>query len=79
MEAHVHKVVVSVADDSLADLATVVSALRDAGMVVDGVLEALGVVTGSVAPGVGDLLGAVPGVSRVEVDRTVRLPPTPGT
>ncbi|ONI91261.1 hypothetical protein ALI22I_09320 [Saccharothrix sp. ALI-22-I] len=72
------KVVVSVADDNLADLPTVVSALRDAGMVVDDVLETLGMVTGSVAPGVGDLLGAVPGVSRVEVDRTVRLPPDPG-
>ncbi|PSL52449.1 hypothetical protein B0I31_113121 [Saccharothrix carnea] len=69
------KVVVSVADDSLAELPTVVTALRDAGMVVEGVLEGLGVVTGSVAPGVGDLLGAVPGVSHVEVDRAVRLPP----
>lgn len=71
------KVVVSVADDNLADLPTVVSALRDAGMVVEDVLETLGVVTGRVAPEVSDLLGAVPGVSRVEVDRTVRLPPTP--
>lgn len=69
------KVVVSVADGGVAHLSTVVSALRDAGMVVDQVLEGLGVVTGSVAPGVGDLLGAVPGVSHVEVDRTVRLPP----
>ncbi|QQQ78134.1 hypothetical protein IOD16_06570 [Saccharothrix sp. 6-C] len=69
------KVVVSVADGSAADLPAVVSALRDAGMVVEQVLEGLGVVTGSVAPGVGDLLGAVPGVAHVEVDRTVRLPP----
>ena len=69
------RVVVSVEDDSVANLSTVVSALRDAGMVVDQVLEGLGLVTGSVAPGVGDLLGAVPGVSRVEVDRVVRLPP----
>ncbi|WP_447006621.1 hypothetical protein ACRAKI_09145 [Saccharothrix isguenensis] len=72
------KVVVSVARDSLDDLPAVVSALRDAGMVVEDVLETLGVVTGSVAPEVGDLLGAVPGVSRVEVDRDdVRLPPIP--
>ncbi|GAB2974217.1 hypothetical protein [Saccharothrix stipae] len=71
------RVVVSVADDGLTDLPTVVSALRAAGMVVEDVLETLGVVTGSVAPGGGDLLGAVPGVSHVEVDRTVRLPPTP--
>ncbi|MCE6999942.1 hypothetical protein LZG04_34770 [Saccharothrix sp. S26] len=69
------KVVVSVADDSLAHLPTVVAALRDAGMVVERVLDGLGLVTGSVAPGVGDLLGAVPGVAHVEVDREVRLPP----
>jgi hypothetical protein len=65
----VDKVVVSV--DSPADLPVVVAALRDAGMVVDNVLEGLGLVTGSVAPGGGDRLGAVPGVSHVEVDRTV--------
>ncbi|XVS66383.1 hypothetical protein ACQPYE_10090 [Actinosynnema sp. CA-299493] len=69
------KVVVSVADDSVADLPAVVSALRDAGMVVEQVLAGLGVVTGSVAPGAGDLLGAVPGVAHVEVDRAVHLPP----
>lgn len=74
-EAPVDKVVVSVADDSVADLPTVVAALRDAGMVVEQVLEGLGVVTGQVAPGVGDLLGAVPGVAHVEVDRAVQLPP----
>ncbi|MFI9011747.1 hypothetical protein ACIGNX_31375 [Actinosynnema sp. NPDC053489] len=72
------KVVVSVADDRLADLPTVVAALRDAGMVVDAVLAALGVVTGSVAPGAGDRLGAVPGVAHVEVERTLRPPPEPG-
>jgi hypothetical protein len=77
-EAPVDKVVVSVADDSLDDLPTVVSALRDAGMVVEDVLETLGLVTGSVAPEVGALLAAVPGVSRVELDREdVRLPPIP--
>ena len=69
------KVVVSVADESVANLPSVVSALRDAGMRVEQVLEGLGVVTGSVAAGMGDLLGAVPGVAHVEVDRTVRLPP----
>ncbi len=42
---------------------------------MENVPAGLGVVTGSAAPGVGDLLGAVPGVSHVEVDRTVRLPP----
>lgn len=73
------KVVVSVADDGSAGLPAVVSALRDAGMVVESVLESLGVVTGSVAPGAADRLGAVPGVAHVEVDHAVGLPPTPGT
>ncbi|GAA1291373.1 hypothetical protein [Saccharothrix xinjiangensis] len=74
-----HKVVVSVADDGLADLPAVVSALRDAGMEVDDVMESLGVVTGSVpgpaATGATGALGAVPGVASVEVDREVGLPP----
>ncbi len=68
-----HKVVVSVADDGLANLPAVVSALRDAGMVVDDVLEALGVVTGSAAPEAAGVLGAVPGVATVEVDREVGI------
>lgn len=79
MAAHRHKVVVSVADDGLADLPSVVSALRAAGMEVDGVMEALGVVTGSVpgptAAGASGALGAVPGVAAVEVEREVGLPP----
>ncbi|MFD7654003.1 hypothetical protein ACFV4N_08495 [Actinosynnema sp. NPDC059797] len=71
-----HKVVVSVADDGLADLPAVVSALRDAGMQVDDVMESLGVVTGSVpGPGASGALGAVPGVASVEVDREVGIPP----
>ncbi|MFJ6676530.1 hypothetical protein ACIQMJ_35960 [Actinosynnema sp. NPDC091369] len=74
-EASVDEVVVSVADESLAHLPTVVAALRDAGMVVRDVLAGLGVVTGSVAAGGGDRLGTVPGVAHVEVDRAVELPP----
>ncbi|MFC6093595.1 hypothetical protein [Saccharothrix lopnurensis] len=73
-----HRVVVSVADDGLADLPAVVSALREAGMEVDDVLESLGVVTGSVpgpAAGAGGALGAVPGVASVELEREVGLPP----
>ncbi|QFZ17700.1 hypothetical protein [Saccharothrix syringae] len=70
-----HKVVVSVADDGLADLPAVVSALRDAGMHVDDVMETLGVVTGSVDPQASGVLGTVPGVATVEVEREVGLPP----
>ncbi|RKT53533.1 hypothetical protein [Saccharothrix australiensis] len=70
-----HKVVVSVADENLSDLPAVVTALRAAGLVVDDVLEALGVVTGSAAPEAVGSLRSVPGVSDVETQRVVGLPP----
>lgn len=69
------KVVVSVADDSLPRLTAVVAALREAGLQVDDVLEALGMVTGSVAPGAIGSLRDVPGVADVERQRVLRLPP----
>lgn len=69
------EVLVSVADDRLVELSTVVAALRAAGLAVDGVLEALGVVTGSIAADAVDSLRAVPGVAAVEVQRAVGFPP----
>ncbi|WP_433270587.1 hypothetical protein ACQPZF_10195 [Actinosynnema sp. CS-041913] len=73
------KVVVSVADESLSDLTAVVADLREAGLVVDDVLEALGMVTGSVAPEAIRSLKAVPGVADVERQRVVHLPPGSST
>ncbi|HEV7907418.1 MAG TPA: hypothetical protein VGP03_04685 [Pseudonocardiaceae bacterium] len=71
------KVVVSVVDDKLDVLPKVVADLRRAGLVVDEVLEPLGVVTGSIEPDAIWSLETVPGVSGVERQRTVRLsPPT---
>jgi hypothetical protein len=68
-------VVVSVADDHLDDLTGVVEGLRRAGLLVDDVLDAVGVVTGSVADdGVG-ALRSVPGVVQVERDQAFQLPP----
>jgi hypothetical protein len=67
----VDKVVISVADANLRDMHTVVSALRAAGLVVDDVLETLGMVTGSVAPEAIVALRAVPGVAGVERQRAV--------
>jgi len=66
-------VVVSVADDQ--PLPAVVSALRRAGMVVDDVLEPLGMVTGSIDPEALGSLRAVPGVAHVERQRGFQLPP----
>jgi hypothetical protein len=67
----VDKVVISIADDSLDRLPAVVADLAAAGLVVDDVLEALGMVTGSAAPSSFRALSAVAGVAGVERQRTV--------
>lgn len=69
------QVVISVADDQVDDMSTVVAALRHAGLRVDEVLDSVGVVTGTVD---GDALGSlstVPGVAEVERSRVVQVPP----
>jgi methylmalonyl-CoA mutase cobalamin-binding subunit len=80
LEAPVNKVVVSVADDNMDDMPAVVAALREAGLVVDDVMETLGMVTGSVASEQIWSLRAVPGVAGVERQRAVGLlpPDSPG-
>lgn len=69
------QVLISVSDEARADLPVVVDALRRAGLSVDQVLDAIGVVTGSADSDVIPSLSAVPGVSHVEPERTVQLPP----
>ena len=69
------KVVISIADDSLDRLPAVVADLATAGLVVDDVLEALGMVTGSVAPASFRALSAVAGVAEVERQRVVGTRP----
>jgi hypothetical protein len=69
------QVVISVADDQVADMDTVVEALRQAGLRVSEILDSVGVVTGTVD---GDALGSlstVPGVAEVERSREFQLPP----
>jgi hypothetical protein len=69
------QVVISVADDQVDDMSTVVDALRAAGLRVSEVLDSAGVVTGTVD---GDALGslsAVPGVVDVERSRVYEIPP----
>lgn len=69
------KVVVSVAGDHLGELSAVVNRMRDAGLVVDNVQEALGTVTGSIdGDGIGRLEN-LPGVAVVERQRGFQLPP----
>ena len=66
---------VSVADDELGRFAEVVRSMRDAGLEVEQELEALGVVSGSIAPDKLPNLRQVKGVTAVETARTYRLPP----
>jgi hypothetical protein len=66
---------VSVDDDSLSDLPRLVTDLRQAGLKVDEVLEALGTVTGSISREAADSLTAIPGVAHIEWQRDVTLPP----
>jgi hypothetical protein len=66
------KVMVSVADGSLPH---VLDDLREAGLVVDTVLEALGVVTGTVDVRAIPALRGLPGVLDVERQWRVQLPP----
>ncbi|HWM06513.1 MAG TPA: hypothetical protein VNP92_29590 [Actinophytocola sp.] len=69
------QVLISIADEARADMPIVVDALRRAGLTVNQVLDAIGVVTGSADSDVIASLSAVPGVSHVEPERTIQLPP----
>ena len=69
------QVVISVADDHVDDMSSVVEALRHAGLRVAEVLDSVGVVTGTVD---GDALGSlstVPGVAEVERSHVVEIAP----
>lgn len=68
-------VIVSVADDQLGELPAMVDALRGAGLRVGEVLIATGVVTGTVDSDRVSSLSTVPGVTGVEPERTIGLPP----
>jgi hypothetical protein len=69
------QVVISVADDQVDDLSTVVDALRAAGLRVGEVLDSAGIVTGTVDGEALASLSAVPGVLDVERSRVYEVPP----
>lgn len=68
------QVVISVADDQVDDMASVVAALREAGLRVAEVLDSVGVVTGTVDGDALGFLSTVPGVVEVERSREFQLP-----
>lgn len=70
-----HKVIVSIADDSLDRIGEVVSRLRSAGLDVQDVHEVIGTITGRARDDVLGSLKDVPGVVDIEFDRGFRLPP----
>ncbi|MCE7007715.1 hypothetical protein LWC34_33580 [Kibdelosporangium philippinense] len=71
------KIMVSIEDESMTDMPRLVEDLRRAGLLVDEVFEALGTVTGSIAPEAVDTLMAVPGVAAVEWQRDNYCPADP--
>lgn len=70
------KIIVLVADEHCADLDQVACRLRTAGMRVDEVLAAIGVITGAAEPGAWAALGALAEVVSVEPDKAVRARPS---
>lgn len=70
------QVVVSIDDQHIGDIATVVEHLRGAGMQIDQVLDGLGMVTGSVPDEErSEMVVQVLGVTSVERQINYRLPP----
>ncbi|MET0190870.1 MAG: hypothetical protein ABW212_17850 [Pseudonocardia sediminis] len=69
------KVTISVADGHVDRIDEVVARLEAAGVQVEKVLRAVGVITGSCEESGMQALGVLDGVGSVEKDRTVQLPP----
>jgi hypothetical protein len=70
-----HKVIVSIADDSLDRIGEVVSRLRAAGLDVQDVHDVIGTITGWARDDALGSLKDVPGVVDIEFDRGFQLPP----
>lgn len=71
-EEQVERIVVTVDDQNLPVIESVVAGLQSAGMNVDRVLPVTGIITGEVAASKLEQLRSVPGVAGVEVDREMR-------
>ena len=69
------EVTVSVDDEHAAEIHEVAERLTEVGMSVDGLLEEIGVITGSVDGDIADRLMLVEGVEHVEHSREYELAP----
>jgi hypothetical protein len=68
-EEEVEPIVVTVDDQNLPIIQSVVTGLESAGMKVDRVLPVTGIITGAVSQSKLEGLRKVPGVANIEVDR----------
>ncbi len=69
------RVTVTIADDQGTDIDSTVERLRQAGMTIDQVLGAVGIVTGTVPASERSKIASVPGVAAVEDETSYQLPP----
>jgi hypothetical protein len=69
------RITVTVGDDHADDVRGVAEQLKGAGMNVDEVLDAVGVITGSVPAGGRAALERLPGVAAVEAEQTYQIAP----
>jgi hypothetical protein len=71
-DEQVERIIVSVDDQNLPVIQSVVTALESAGMKVNEVLPVIGIITGEVAQSKLEGLKSVPGVASVEIDREMQ-------
>ncbi len=71
-DEQVERIIVTVDDQNLSVIESIVTALESAGMKVEQVLAVTGIITGEVAQSKLAALRSVPGVAGVEVDREMQ-------
>lgn len=71
-DEQIERIVVTIDDQNLPIIQSVVTALESAGMKVDRVLTVTGIVTGEVAQSQLEGLKSIPGVVNVEIDRQMQ-------
>lgn len=71
-DEQVERIIVTVDDQNLSVIQSVVTGLESAGMKVDEVLPVIGIVTGEVSQSKLEGLRSVPGVASVEIDREMQ-------
>ncbi|MEG4147441.1 hypothetical protein [Microcoleus sp. Pol12B5] len=71
-DEQVQRIIVTVDDQNISVIQSVVTALESAGMKVEQVLAITGIITGEVSQSKLEGLKSVPGVASVEIDREMQ-------